>query len=476
MDASKVRQYLDIESRRDLSRFIHRTFQTVSPAYTYEGNWHIKAMAWHLQQCHEGTIKRLLITVPPRHLKSICASVAFPAWVLGKDPTKLITCASLSENLASKHAGDCRLVVNSGWYQRLFPGTRISRDKNAELNFVTTRRGGRYSTSVGGTVTGRGGSILIIDDPIKPEDAKSEARRTAVNEWFDGTVYTRLDDKRDGVIIVVMQRLHLEDLAGHLLQKDENWTHLNLPAIAETDQEIPIGPGKTHFRRTGDVLHPQRESFERLEQTKKSMGSFDFSAQYQQNPLPPEGNLIKWGWFEFYDQPPQRAVGDMIVQSWDTAFKPGESNDFSVCTTWLVKGNQYYLLDVLREKPRYPELKRRVIEHAIAYNPDALLIEDKGSGMALIPDIREANATGVPYPIEIHPQGDKSLRMSVQSAKIEAHQVYLPKSARWLDDFRIEVLQFPRGRHDDQIDSVSQFLKWIQDRSVDDWSVEELSL
>lgn len=141
MNSAEMRRLIDISSRRHLATFIHRTFQTVSPADVYKSNWHIKAMAWHLQQCQEGTIKRLLITLPPRYLKSICASVAFPAWVLGHDPSKRIICASFSENLASKHAGDCRAVIESDWYKRVFPGTRISRDKNAELNFVTTCQG-----------------------------------------------------------------------------------------------------------------------------------------------------------------------------------------------------------------------------------------------------------------------------------------------------------------------------------------------
>src|SRR6266849_6246618 len=172
------RLYLDLKLRFDLRTFIHRTFQTVAPGQTYHSNWHIKAMAHHLQLCASGRIKRLLITLPPRHLKSVCASVAFPAWVLGCDPSKRIICASYSADLASKHAQDCRAVMEAGWYRRIFPQTRIS-EKNAEMNFVTTRQGYRYSTSVGGTLTGRGGNILIIDDPLKPDDAFSETRRSA---------------------------------------------------------------------------------------------------------------------------------------------------------------------------------------------------------------------------------------------------------------------------------------------------------
>jgi predicted phage terminase large subunit-like protein len=469
------RRLLEVIYRRDLASFIHRTFQTVSPANVYQPNWHIKAMAWHLQQCQNGMIKRLLITLPPRYLKSICASVAYPAWVLGHDPSKRIICASFSENLASKHAGDCRAVIESDWYRRVFPSTRISRDKNAELNFVTTRHGGRYSTSVGGTLTGRGGSLVIIDDPIKPDEAMSEAKRGVVKEWFDRTLYSRLDSKRDDVIILIMQRLHLEDLAGYVLPK-EHWTLLNLPAIADAQQRIQIGEGAVHIRKVDEVLHEERESREVLNEIKRNMGSFAFSAQYQQNPLPPDGEMIKWSWFRFYSQRPERAFGDTVVQSWDTASKAGEASDFSVCTTWMVKGNQYYLLDIVREKLLYPDLKRRVIEHARLYEATSVLIEDKGSGTSLIDDLRQENADDVVAPIAILPEGDKLLRLSAQSAKVEAGQVHLPKDAIWLSDFKIEVLQFPRGTHDDQVDSLSQFLNWIERRCGNDWSVEELSL
>ena len=249
-------------------------------------------MAWHLQQCVQGGITRLLITLPPRYLKSICASVAFPAWVLGQVPTKRIVCVSYSSDLAGKHARDCRAVMQTDWYRRAFPGTRTSSDKNAELDFDTTDHGGRYSTSVGGTLTGRGGDLIIIDDPIKPEEAMSEARRNAANEWFDRTLYSRLNDKRRGVIILIMQRLHVEDLAGYVLAKDP-WTHLNLPAIAETEQRIQIADNAYCTRKVGEVLHEAREDQLVLDGIKASLGSFNFSSQYQQTPVPSGGELSK---------------------------------------------------------------------------------------------------------------------------------------------------------------------------------------
>src|SRR5260370_4181326 len=372
------RELIRLKVRNDLSTFIHRTFQTVAPAQPYLYNWHIDAMAWHLEQCEIGAIKRLVITLPPRYGKSICASAVFPAWVWGRDPSKRIICASYSENLARKHAGDCRTVMESDWYRGAFPGTRIGRDKNAELNYVTTRQGFRYSTSVGGTLTGRGGNMIIVDDPINPEGAMSETKRSTVSIWFDSTLYSRLDNKRDDVIILIMQRLHVDDLAGYVMPR-EHWTHLNLPAIAVSEQRIQIGNDHFHTRKLGDLLHVEREPREVLEKLKVTLGSFNFSAQYQQCPVPPEGEIIKWDWFQFFDARPVRVTNDRIIQSWGTASKSTQINDYSVCTSWLVQGNRYYLFDVLREKLDYPDLKRRVMAHAARHEHNTLHSEDKRS-------------------------------------------------------------------------------------------------
>ena len=456
------RRDLEAALRYDLASFIQRSFQTIVPAAEYQDNWHIDAVAWHLRQCFDGQIKRLIITLPPRNLKSICASVAFPAWVLGRDPSRRIICASYAIDLTAKHARDCRTVMESAWYRSLFPHTRLNPKKSAELEFETTRQGYRYGTSLGGALTGRGGNFVIIDDPIKPADAMSEVKRESVKNWFDGTLYSRLDSKKDDVIIILMQRVHVDDLVGHVLEKDAGWVHLDLPAIADAPQDVPIGPGIVYRRQVGDVLHPEREPKEILDRIKADMGSAVFSAQYQQRPVPVEGNLVKWTWFRFYPCPPAHDNDGRVIQSWDTASKAGELNDYSVCTTWLMKGDDYYLLDVLRERLEYPLLKKRVIELAHRHAAHSVLIEDKGSGTQLVQDLRYEK-TGV-RPIPMTPDTDKETRMSNQSAHIEAGQVFLPESAPWLDEFKAEIMAFPNGRFDDQVDSLSQFLRWAEDR------------
>jgi hypothetical protein len=263
---------LELQTRQDLPTFVHRTFQTVAPGQRFLDNWHLWAIAHHLQLCLSGQTKRLIITLPPRQLKSICASVALPAFAFGLDPTRRIICASYAQELAAKHARDCRLVLESAWYQRLFPHTRIDPRKNSEGEFATTKGGFRLAISVGGPLTGRGADLIIIDDPLKATDAMSAVRRQFTNEWLGSTLLSRLDSKAEGVIVLVMQRLHVDDLVGHVLQTGD-WVQLNLPAIAETAETIPIGPGRVHRRTAGEVLHPERESLAVLQQLKACMGS-----------------------------------------------------------------------------------------------------------------------------------------------------------------------------------------------------------
>ena len=282
--------------RENLNAFIRKTFETVSTGDTFSANWHLEAIAYHLMLCEMGKIRRLLITLPPRSLKSISASVAFVAWVLGHDPTRKIICASYASDLAVKHSFDTRIVMGSAWYQRCFPHARLNPNKNTQHEFTTMKLGYRLATSVGGTLTGRGGNLIIVDDPHKSDEVESDIKREAVINWFRNTLVTRLNDKQSDVIIVIQQRLHEADLAGYLLEAG-GWTHLNLPAIAEEDMSILVGPDKYHHRKEGDVLHPDKEPLESLNQLQEDMGSYAFAAQYQQRPAPLGGGMLKWECF-----------------------------------------------------------------------------------------------------------------------------------------------------------------------------------
>jgi predicted phage terminase large subunit-like protein len=443
--------------RRDFYSFVRASFPIVSAQGAFLPNWQVEAIAFALTRVLKGEIKRLIITVPPRSLKSICTSVALPAFALGHDPTRRFICVSYSEALARKHANDCRALMRSPVYQRLFPRTRISPAKDTETEFATTAGGYRLATSVGGTLTGRGGNFVIIDDPMKPQEACSELAREGVKQWYANTLLTRLDNKSADAIVVVMQRLHVDDLVGHLLEQ-EGWTHLNLPAIAEQEDLVELGPGRYHRRRAGDLLHPEREPQSVLDELKSSMGSLDFAAQYQQEPVAPEGNLIKWGWFQFYDEPPAWRPGDKIIVSWDTAMSGKELSSHSACVVLQVGGETVYILDVVRQRLEYPELKRKVVDlhrrwRNVTHNY-ALLIENKGSGMALIQELERDHI----HAIAVNPEGDKVMRMNAQTTPIEAGAVRLPRHAGWLEDFRRELMAFPAGRHSDQVDALSQAL------------------
>ncbi|GEL43468.1 hypothetical protein MEX01_40590 [Methylorubrum extorquens] len=444
--------------REKLSLFTRQTFRTVASEEPYLPNWHLEAYAHHLEEVARGRIHRLVITVAPRSLKSISASVAFPAWLLGRHPAKQIICLSYAQELAVKNANQFRTVMGTPWYKSAFPETVISRSKNTETEFETTRGGSRFSTSVGGVLTGRGGDIIIIDDPIKPREAMSETVRTGVNEWFDLTVNSRLNRQSEGAIILVMQRLHVDDLAGHLLAKG-GWTHLNLPAIADADEAIPIGRGRVHQRRVGDLLHPGLLPQGVLDQLRRNMSAFDFAAQYQQSPVPPGGNMFDTGSVRRYEGNLGTEPDDLIIQSWDTATKPGELNDASVCTTWLARRNAYYLIDVFRARLSYPDLRRAVITLHARWCPEAVLIEDKASGESLIQDLV---SDGI-YAHPIRPEGDKVMRAHAATFPFESGQVALPRTAPWLGELEAELRAFPQGRHDDQVDSVSQFLNWARE-------------
>ena len=443
--------------RTNFTSFLHKAFGTLCEGATFKPNWHLDAIAHALEPAQHGLGARLIVNVPPRSLKSISISVAWVAWRLGHDPTLRFLCVSYSAELSNKHARDCRTLMQTEWYRKLFPKTVLGRV--AEHDFDTTARGGRMSTSVGGTLTGRGGDIIIIDDPIKPDEAATEAARRNVNDWYATSLASRLDDKAKGSIVLVMQRVHEDDLTGHLLEGG-GWAHLNLPAIAEIDEDIALGRDRIHRRQTGDLLHPARESRQILDGLKATMGSSVFSAQYQQAPVPAGGNLVEREWLQYVPRPPAAMPRDLIVQSWDCASKDGTLNDYSVCITALIRGRSIFVLDVFRQKLKFPDLVKAAERLAEHHRAHTILIEDAASGTQLIQTLRHANHSNIPSPIARKPEGDKISRLAGATHRIEAGNLILPEDASWLADFERELLAFPSGRHDDQVDALAQLLNW----------------
>lgn len=450
--------------RSDFLSFFHSCFHLLEPGSTLKMNWHHEAMAYHLELVRCGVITRLIIAAPPRTLKSFMASVAFPAYVLGCDPAARMIGISYGADLQIKFNNDRRMVVDSPRYHRLFPGMQLS--KNTEAEFHTTRGGYCYARSAEGSLTGFGGGILIIDDFQKPQDMFSEARRTSTNGLYYRTVASRTDNQHTGAIVVVGQRLHPDDLIGKLLR--EKWPALILPAIAEKEERIPIGPGRYHLCRVGDLLHPEQQSREFLEALKLQEPEV-YEAQYQQSPIPPGGFMIKRDHIQYCDELPRRTSSSIYLQTWDTAQKPGEANARSACLDILVQDNKYFIASAVAGQWEYQDLEQRVLGRANEQKPNAILIEDTGFGTALIGALKQRGL----HVVAVKPEGDKKSRLLRQMSKFTNGQVIVLRSAPGRADLETELFAFPGGHRDDFVDALTQALDYKHVRCVwTDKSVE----
>jgi predicted phage terminase large subunit-like protein len=408
-----------------------------------------------LQAVESGEIRRLIINLPPRSGKTMLVSEFFPAWYWGRNPDRKIIFVTHGQDKADDVGRSVRDQMTDPLHTKIFPVCNIAPSSKSIHRMNTLQRGEYFSIGLGGQIVGRGAHLLIIDDPIKGREAADSAlKQGRLKSWYQGDAYTRL--MANNAIIVCQTRWTNNDLTGWLLteHKRENWTVISIPALAEVDGDIIR-------RNTGDPLWPELEIFEKeyLEFVKLTVGTREWNAQYQQRPVDIEGGIIKLAWFKYYTKKPEF---ERIVQSIDTAFKPEQLNDPSVCLTWGIAKDGYYLLDVLRERLEYPKLKAAIKKQYEDYKPSAVLIEDRGSGQSLIQDLRaDTRIPVIAIPTE---NLSKEIRMSVESDKIEAGKVWLPEKAPWLVDYESEMTQFPLYTHDDMVDATSQFLKWIENK------------
>lgn len=437
--------------RESFSLFLRFAFRELGGEGEYSHNWHIDAIAHQLDRIRLGDAKRLIVTMPPRHLKSLTISIAWVAWMLGRNPALSFIAVSYGHDLAEKHARDCLRIIRSRWYRQAFPRTVLT--KSAIMDFETTAGGGRFSTSIDGAITGRGANIIVIDDPLKADEAMHEHARTGAHEWMQNSLMQRLNSQEKSSIILVMQRLHEADLAGELISAG-GWDELKLSAIATQDELVPIGNGRVYRRREGCALHPARQSLAALSRV-RAANSLVFSAQFQQEPVPREGAFVQRAWFGIYDEPPRTG---MVVQSWDTAVGTGVRNDWSVGITARFYQGRYYILDVHRARLDFMGLREAVSRLCRHYGVERLLIEKASSGEQLLNMLLKEPVPGVPQPLPITPYGDKTSRFEAQASRIQAGEVVLPRSAPWLGDFLSEICSFPNGRHDDQADALGQML------------------
>lgn len=431
--------------------------------------WHIDAIAEHLEACTNGEIRRLVINIPPRHMKSLLVTVFWPAWVWATRPEKRWLFSSYAESLSIKHSVVCRRVLQSPWYQQRWGDVfQLTGDQNAKMRFENDRTGFRLATSVAGTATGEGGDFIVVDDPHKVDEVLSDTTRESVLEWWDQTMSTRLNDPASGVRVVIMQRLHERDLSGHVLARG-GWEHLCLPSEYEPSHPFvwPDDPRE----KEGDLLWPQHVPAEFLEEKKVDLGSYGYAGQYQQRPAPAEGGIIKRQWWRFYEELPQI---DRLMQSWDLAFKATNEADYVVGQLWACDGPNKYLVKQMRGRFDFPETQEKILEMTNwaadkwpSMANHAILIEDAANGPAVIAALRRKIASVIP----VKPMGSKEARAHAVAPQIEAGNVFLPGALRedrhdydhtktplWVQTFVEETTSFPNGRHDDQVDAMTQAL------------------
>jgi hypothetical protein len=336
--------FFDAMLRSDLPSFVARVIGELEPANIYEENWHILHLARRLERVRLGECRRLMINQPPRSVKTLMTSVAFTAWVLGHDPTRKIMCVTYSKDVARDQANLFEKVVRSRWYQRIFPECQPA-VPNRLLDWHTSEGGYRLATSIEGSVLGRGADIIILDDPNKGQEIHSKVARDKVKAAYDNVISTRLNHPKQSAIICVMQRLHQDDLSGHIREQEE-WEEVVISAIAPEDEQWDLGGGQIYHRQARELLQSSRAGHLELALQKRKMGPTMFEAQYQQRPIPPDGVVIKRQWLRYYNV--ELEDYEFRLVSWDTASTLSEDADWSVGTVWGLAQGQIHLLHVER--------------------------------------------------------------------------------------------------------------------------------
>ena len=433
-------------AQKSLHFYSKYTFQR-RKNFKWRDNWHHKLICEALEKVFNGETKRLIINLPPRYSKTELAVLNFITWSLGKVPDSEFIHVSYSSTLAENNSSNAQQIMVHESFAEVFPDVKLA--SSAKAHWKTNSGGVMYATGSGGSVTGFGagkmregfGGAIIIDDPHKANEATSDTMRNGVIEWYQNTLSSRTNNP-DTPIIVIMQRLHEEDLAGWLLKggSGEEWTHLNIPAINELDEP----------------LWEWKHSLEQLKTMQRS-SPYVFAGQYMQMPAPLGGGIFKSAWWQWY-KPVAAPRFKRIVQSWDTAFKTKEANDFSVCTTWGETDTGFYLIDIWKDKVEFPDLKRMVVSLATKHRPNVLLVEDKASGQSLIQDLRRETRLAI---VPVRPTMDKVARANLVTPLIESGRVYLPEGHPQVADLVVSASQFPNAAHDDDIDSVTQALTYM---------------
>jgi predicted phage terminase large subunit-like protein len=467
----------------NLTDFVEAAWKYIDPnPYVY--GWHLDAIAEHLAAVSRGDIKRLCINVPPRTSKSSMVSVSFPAWVWAQSnygplsgPHVQFLFASYAQSLSIRDSIKTRRLIESPFYQRNW-GHRfsITSDQNTKVRFDNNKGGYRLATSVGGALTGEGGSIVIVDDPHNANEVESDLVREGTLEWWDQSLSTRLNDPKTGAYIVIMQRLHENDLTGHILSKDVgNWTHLCLPMRFESDRRC-VTPFFVDEREEGELLIPDRFGDEEVQELEGKLGPFAAAGQLQQRPEPKGGGIIKREWWVLWDETVASAEGrsklvfpdfEYIVASLDTAYTTKQENDYSALTIWGVwtdrqDNRRIMLVYSWQDRLELSPLVDKVAQLCSKFKVDKLLIESKAAGISVAQELRRLWARedwGIQL---VDPgRGDKVARAYAVQHLFSDGMIYAP-DFEWADKLITQAVSFPKGAHDDLVDSMTQALTHLR--------------
>lgn len=465
-------------TRQSLRLFVPWAWPILEPGTVFQANWHIDLICEYLEAVTAGEVLRLVINIPPRYMKSLLVSVLWPCWEWYRQPSARYIFSSYAEGLASHHSLSRRRLIRSRAYRRFAPDVHLTKDQQEKLEFHTTKGGIMVATSTGGSITGKGGTRLIIDDPHNPTQAESDTQRQQALDFYRYTLSTRLDDPKRDAIVVVMQRLHTRDLTAVCLE--QGFEHLCLPALAPRHTTITFPrSGRTVVRALDSPLWPERQDVGELEHQRRVLGSYGFAGQYQQSPVPREGGMFKPEWWRFWDQLPTRF--DDITLSWDLSFKGGEGHDYVVGLALGRVGALVYILDRFRKRVSFTETCHAIKQMAAKY-PTArvILVEDAANGPAVV-NVLQKEIRGI---LAVTPEGGKNSRAAAVEPQVEAGQVLLPRPRfadgqrrieyTWVEDFVDQCSLFPKGEHDDDVDALTQALVYLQKRPVSQVSASQI--
>ena len=500
LDLERQLEALDrVECEESLYLFLTQAWKYID-ASVWKDGWPIEAVAEHLQAVVDGDIKRLIINIPPRMGKSTITSVAFPAWTWAQPersatsgPGVQFLMASYANQLVLRDSVKCRRLIESPWYQKLW-GERFSlnSDQNTKSRFSNDQGGERLITSVGAAVTGEGGSIIVVDDPNSASEAFSDATIEATIDWWDGTMSTRLNDQKTGAYVIIQQRLAENDLTGHVIEKDVGeWTHLCLPMKYEADRAFVTNIGwKDPRTEEGELLWHDRFGDKEVANLERSLGPFMAAGQLQQRPEPAGGGIIKREWWKLWEEtsyPPM----DYIIASLDTAYTTKTNNDYSAISIWGVfttdatavanrilnsDGRPMYfdrsynesaprlmMMHAWQERLEFHDLVERVAKTCKSLKVDKLLVENKAAGISVSQELRRLYGNeGFAVQLSDPKSMDKMARLySVQHLFAEG-MVYAPDKV-WAEQVITQVGQFPKGKHDDLVDTVSMSIRHLRD-------------